>query len=285
MVAMPRIRSMIILRNLFHFHLPLQYLRMYPVSSMPLPPSPPSRPLPPPPPPSIHLPSSISDPFATGIDSKIYADVQKMQDYPVHSVDQQLVALRNNQPISDVMHYRGPESRDLQMQIPESTCSFSSFPVQPPENDHHSDGVTMPKKGYPLRPPQHAPSSQFSFVRGDQHVKPWREALPPSYPNSYHFWHNMERDKFYNNHERIKPPPCEFRDSWRAPAPYFGRRYEDKDVSFPYSCHPCEPPRLPGHGWRYPPQSLIHRNSVPFGPHFEGAISVASRGPSFWRQG
>ncbi|KAJ7972828.1 protein HUA2-LIKE 3 [Quillaja saponaria] len=252
-----------------------------PVSSPPLPPSPPPLPPPPPPPPSMHLPSAISDPFATGVDSKIYTDMQKIQDYPVHSVGQQLVAPRNNQPISDVVHYRGPESRDLQLQIPESTCSFSSFPVPPPDSAYHSDGMTMPNKGYPMRPPQHAPSSQFSFVCRDQYVKPQREAPPPLYPNRY-VSHNMERDSFYNNHERIKPPPFEFRDSWRAPAPYPGPRYQDKDASSPYGCHPCEPPRLPGHGWTFPPRSLNSRNSIPFRPHFEGAIPVSSRGPSFW---
>lgn len=48
----------------------------------------------------------------------------------------------------------------------------------------------------------------------------------------------------------------------------------------PYGFHPCESTRMPGHGWRFPPRSMNHRNSMPFRPPFEDAIPVANRGAS-----
>lgn len=132
-----------------------------------------------------------------------------------------VAALRNSQPISEAVHYRVPEGRDVQMHIPESTCSFGSFPLPPPDNFRHSAG-TMHNRGYPLRPPYHVPSSQFSFVHGEQQVKPRREVPPPLYSNRHHIVQNMERENFYNNHERLKPPPFEYQERWRGPAPYTG---------------------------------------------------------------
>lgn len=57
-----------------------------------------------------------------------------------------------------------------------------------------------------------------------------------------------------------------------------GPRYQDKGVPSPYGCHPCESTRIPDHGWRFPPRSMNHRNSMPFRPPFEDAIPVANRG-------
>ena len=146
-----------------------------------------------------------------------------MQDNSIHAVAQPLNTPRNSQPINDTVHYHIPECRDMQMRIPESTSSFSSFPVPPPDNFWHSEAVNMHNKGYPLPPPQHVPSNQFSFVHGERHINHQREVPPPSYPNRHHFAPDMERENFYNNHERLKPPPYEFRERWRAPAPYPGK--------------------------------------------------------------
>lgn len=121
--------------------------------------------------------------------------------------------------------------RDMLMQIPKSTCSFNTFPVQPADNSRSSDGV-MHNKGYSLRPPHHMPSNQFSFVRGEHHVKSQREVPPPpSYSNAGHFTKNMKRENNCNNHERLKPPPCDYQESWNFPAPYSGNIVLTGDIS------------------------------------------------------
>ncbi|KAJ1405114.1 RNA polymerase II-binding domain [Sesbania bispinosa] len=218
------------------------------------------------------------------VNSKSFTDSQTVKDNPLHSMAQPLAAPRSSQPISDPVHYKVPEYREMQMHMPESTSSFNSFPVPPPDNFRHSDGIIMHNKGYSIRPPHHVPSNQFSFVHEEQHMKHRREVPPPpSYSNRQQFVQNMERENFYNNHERLKPPPYDCRERWNVPAPYSGPRYQDKAVPAPYGCHPCESTRIPGHGWRFPPRSMNHRNSMPFRPPFEDAIPVANRGPSFWQ--
>lgn len=149
--------------------------------------------------------------------------LQSVQDNSLPSMTQPLAAPRNSQPLCEGVHYRVPECRDMPMQTPESTSSSSSFPVPPPSNFRYFDGVTMHNKGYPLRPPHQVPSNQFSFVRGDQHAKPWREVPTPSFSNRHHSVQNMERENFRNNHDRLKPPPYDFRDRWRGPVPYSGK--------------------------------------------------------------
>lgn len=135
-------------------------------------------------------------------------------------------APRSNHPSSDAVHYHGSEYREVHM--PESTCSFNSFPV-PPVNYQHSDGVAMNNRGYSIRPPCHVPSNQFSFVHGEHHVRHQREVPPPPpppppYSNRQHFAENLEREHFYNNnHERLKPPPYDYRERWDVPPPYSGK--------------------------------------------------------------
>ena len=150
-----------------------------------------------------------------------------------------MAAPRHSQPISDAVHHLVPEYREMQMHMPESTCSFNSFPVPPPDNFRHTDGVTMHNKGYSIRPPQHVPSNQFSFVNGEQHVKHQREVPPPPpYSSSQHFVQNMERENFYNNHERLRPPPYVYEDRWNGPASYPGRisvADNSYDISHVYS--------------------------------------------------
>ncbi|XP_028762210.1 protein HUA2-LIKE 2 isoform X2 [Neltuma alba] len=249
-----------------------------PLSSPPPPPPPP----PPPQPPSLPFTPAISHPYSTGAISKLNKDAQIVKDNPLPSVTEALAAPRDNQPLHEVVPYRVPECRDMPMQLPESTSSFSSHPP-PPDNFRYFDGASVHAKGYPLRPPHQVPSNQFSFVHGDQHVKPRREAPPPSYSNRHHSMHNTERENFRNNHDRLKPPPYDFRERWRVPAPYSGSRYQDRGVPPPYGCHPCESAGLPDHGWRFPPRSMNHRNSMPFRQPFDDAIPMASRGPGFWR--
>lgn len=141
-----------------------------------------------------------------------------MKDNPLHSMANPLAAPSSSQPISDAV-----QCRETQMHMPESTCSFNSYPVRG-DNFRHSDGTTMHNKGYSIRPPHHVPSNQFSFVHGEQHGKHHREfPPPPSYPTRQHLVQNMERENFYNNHERLKPPPYDYRERWNAPVPYSGK--------------------------------------------------------------
>ncbi|KAF3436329.1 hypothetical protein FNV43_RR23421 [Rhamnella rubrinervis] len=278
--------------NQFEQHYPLPFAPPLPQD---VPPSSPPLPSSPPPPPAVPPPCSIPNPYINGMDSKHYADACNMQDNMVQSVSLQSNAPRSNRTISDAVQYHDSESRETQSQIPESTSSsFSSFSVHSARNVPQSDGVNFHNKGYPLRPPHPPPSDQFSYVQGDQHFKPRREAAPPpSYSNRFHYAHNGDRENYYDNHERMKPAPYEHRDNWRKPAPYerdswrfpphsfSGPRYPDKGKSYapgPFVGPPCEPSRLPDQGWRFPPRSMNHRNSMSFRPPFEGAIPAAGRG-------
>ncbi|GAU47164.1 hypothetical protein TSUD_28870 [Trifolium subterraneum] len=254
--------------------------QLAPQCSAPPPSAPPPPPLPPPPLPMSHL-SNSSDPCRSVFNSTGHTESQCMKENTLLPMVQPLAAPSSNkQPISD---YHVPEYRE--MHVPESTCSFNSFPVPPPINYRHSDGVSMHDRRHSIRPPRHVPSNQFSFVHGEQHVRHRREVPPPPpYSNRQHFVENMEREHFYhNNHERFKPPPYDYRERWDAPPPYPGPMYHDDDMPSPYGCHPCEPPRIPDHGWRFPPRSMNHRNNMPFRPPFEDAIPATNRGPSFWR--
>lgn len=149
---------------------------------------------------------------------------QRVKDNAHHSVAQPMAAPRDNQPINDAVRYQVPEYREMQLHMRESSCSFNSFRVPPPDNYRHSDGVSVHNKGYSIRPPRHVLSNHFSFVHGEQQMKHRREVPPPPpYSNGQHFMQNMERDNFNNNHERSKPPPYDYRERWDVPAPYSGK--------------------------------------------------------------
>lgn len=149
----------------------------------------------------------------------LHVHMQNMRDNLVQSVVQQSIAPR----VDQTMHYRSPECRDPQMQMPEAaSCSFSNYSVQPVNNGRHTNGAaTLHDKAYPLPPPHPAPSNQFSYFHGDQHVRPRRDAPPPTYSNRFHFVQNVERENSCNNHERIKPPLYDCHEHWRFPAPPF----------------------------------------------------------------
>ncbi|KAG6703674.1 hypothetical protein I3842_07G097000 [Carya illinoinensis] len=273
------------LLNQYEQHIPLPFApplpQDVPPSSPPLPSSPPP---PPPPPPPIPPPSSTSDTYTNGVDSQLYMDTHNIRDNLVQSVVQKHVAPRVDQTV----YYRSPEYRDPQMQMPESaSCSFSNFSVQPVNNGRQTNGDTLRDKAYSLQPPQPALSNQFSYSRGDQRVRPRRDVPPSSYSNRFHHVQNVGRENSYNNHERMKPPPYELHEHWRFAAPFSGPRYPDKGkmsyLPAPFDGPPCEPTRLPGQGWRFPPRKMNHRNSISFRPPFDGPIPVAGRGPSFWR--
>ncbi|XP_068311945.1 protein HUA2-LIKE 2-like isoform X2 [Pyrus communis] len=256
--------------------------RDVPPSSPPLPSSPPPPPPPPPLPPPhvVHPPCAMPDAYMSSVDSKSYTDAHNVHGNRVHPPPQQLNSPRVNHTIPDAVHYLAPECRDHQRQMPDSTsCSYSSFPTYSERNVTHSDGATFHNEGYPLRPPHAPPSNQFSYVQGDQPVKPQCEA-PPPYHNRFDYG---DRENYYNNHERMKPGPYEPCDSWRFPSHYFsGPRYPDKGkMSYgtgPYAGPPCEPTRGPGQDWRYPPRLMSHRDSMPFRPPFEGPIPITGRG-------
>ncbi|KAM1169409.1 hypothetical protein ACFX13_031904 [Malus domestica] len=263
--------------------------RDVPPSSPPLPSSPPPPPPPPPPPLPpphvVHPPCAMPDAYMSGVDSKSYTDAHNVHGNRVQPPPQQLNSPRVNHTIPDAVHYRAPECRDHQRQMPDSTsCSYGSFPTYLERNVPHSDGATFHNEGYSLRPPHAPPSNQFSYVQGDQQGNPQHEA-PPPYHNRFDYG---DRESYYNNHERMKPGPYEPHDSWRFPSHYFsGPRYPDKGkMSYgtgPYGGPPCEPTRGPGQDWRYPPRSMSHRDSMPFRPPFEGPIPITGRGPSYWR--
>ncbi|KAL6217372.1 hypothetical protein ACLB2K_010589 [Fragaria x ananassa] len=252
-----------------------------PPSSPPLP----SSPLPPPPAAPLPPPHVIHPPCATS-DLNPYTDSHNVHDSRVPPPPLQLNGPRINQAIPDAVHYHGAESRDLHRQMPDSTsCSYSSFPSNSGRNIPQTDGPTFHGKGYPLRPPHAPPSNQFSYVKGDHHVKPRRE-VPPPYHNRFDFMQNGDREHYYNNHERMKPAPYEPRENWRFPAhSYSGPRYPEKGKASygnaPFAGPPRGPTRLPGHGWRFPPRSANHRHS--FIPPYDGPIPVTNRGPGFWR--
>lgn len=64
--------------------------------------------------------------------------------------------------------------------------------------------------------------------------------------------------------------------------PALGPPYPGKGKSYgpvPFVGPPSEQTRLPDQGWRFPPRSMSHRNSMPFRPPpLEGPIPVSSRG-------
>lgn len=158
--------------------------------------------------------------------------MKNIRDNLVQSVVHKPVAPRVDQTI----HYRSPECRDPQMQMPESaSCSFNNFSVQPMNNGRQTNGDTLRDKAYSLQPPQPAPSNQFSYVRGDQHVRPRRDVPPPSHSNRFHHVQNVGRENCYNNHERMKPPLYELHERWRFAEPFSGkvlkRSYQKKQSS------------------------------------------------------
>ncbi|KAE9585562.1 putative PWWP domain-containing protein [Lupinus albus] len=250
-----------------------------PSSPPPPPPLPPLPPLPPPPPPpALHLMSATPNPYHAAVDSKS----QTVKDNMLLSIAEPLAAPRNSQLINDAVQH------NMQMQIPNSTCSFNSFPLQSSANFRNSDGVSIHSKGYPLPPPHHIPSNQFSFVNGECVKPPLRDVPPPppSFSNNHFVQSNsMERGNFYNNHERLRPPPpYNNHERWNVPGPYSGPHYHHDrgGPPAPYGCHPCEPTRLPGHAWRFPPPPTDDKDYMPFRQPYEDVIPVSNRGPGFW---
>ncbi|KAK3193862.1 hypothetical protein Dsin_025172 [Dipteronia sinensis] len=278
-----------------------------PPSSPPLPSSPP--PPPPPPPPPLPHPCAMSEPYSNA------GGMHNMQNDVRQSVAQQSVAPRINSTMpSDTVNYNASECRDLQrpMQMSDSNSSFSSYRACSSNNIQQTDGPRFHHKPYPPRPPHVPPSNQFSYVQASQNVKSRREAPPPSHSHRFHPLPNFDGGNYYNNHDRMQPPPYEHRDnnhdrmqpppyehrdnnhdrmqpplyehreSWRFPAPSFsGSRYPDKVkdsyASGSYVGPPCEPSRLPNQGWAHPPRSMNHRNSLPVRPPSGGAVPVGAR--------
>ncbi|XP_062019675.1 protein HUA2-LIKE 2 [Rosa rugosa] len=271
--------------NQFEQHFPHPFAPPLPQDVPPSSPPLPSSPPPPPPPAPLPPPHVIHPPCATS-DLNPYTDSHNVHDSRVPPPPQQLNGPRINQAIPDAVHYHAPESRDLHRQMPDSTsCSYSSFPSNSGRNIPQTDGAAFHNKGYPLRPPHAPPSNQFSYVKGDHHVKPRRE-VPPPYHNRFDFMQHGDREHYYNNHERMKPAPYDPHESWRFPAhSYSGPRYPEKGKASygnaPFAGPPREPTRLPGQGWRFPPRSASHRHS--YIPPYDGPIPVTSRGPGFWR--
>ncbi|XAR61231.1 hypothetical protein NMG60_11034876 [Bertholletia excelsa] len=263
----------------------------------PLPPLPSSPPPPPPPPQPPALPplTPMPDPISNGLDSKLYVGAQNMKENLYQNVVQQPIVPRTNSGISDAVCYQAPESRDVQMQTrlieSASSCSFGSLPVsqpsiqlinnsQPVNNHQQNDGTTFHSKAYHLRPPQPAPSNQFSYVNADNRVKLLRDVPPPTYPNRVHFVESRE-------HDRIKLAPREFRETWRFAGPSYSGTYWPDNARgayphAPYSDQPCERP-VPDHRWGYSLPAMNYRESISCRPPYEDPIPVATGAPSLWR--
>ncbi|KAK9070107.1 hypothetical protein SSX86_010506 [Deinandra increscens subsp. villosa] len=226
-----------------------------PPASLPSPPPPPAcLPLPPPPPASLPARPLLPDTMSNFPDAKLYVASQNGNDDPPLST-------------TSSAHYHPPE-------VPESSnsCSFGHPHVQSASNVH-------------LRPPQPAPSSQFSYFQSDQSC---RDIPPPSYPGRFHFVNGTDTGNFHSDHDRMHLPP--HNDSWRFPPPPFsGPCYPDGPRGqYPpnmYAGPPCEPP-MSSNAWHYPVRPPNHRDLAPHRPYHEAPVHMASRGvagPNFWR--
>ncbi|KAJ8898661.1 hypothetical protein K2173_004695 [Erythroxylum novogranatense] len=236
-----------------------------PPSSPPLPSSPPP-PLPLPPPPLVICPS------------------YGMQEDLRQPAVQQSIVTRTTSSISNGVDAHAPECRE---QMRKQT-SCTTHPVRPMRDVQHPDGPSFYHKHYPLRPPHHPSSNQFSYVeQSGNYMRSRRGSPPPSYSHRYYSPHNAEVGHYYNNHERMRPTPYEMSENWRCP-PFHGPRYPEKSKasygSGPYGCPPRETNRYSCHEWEFPPRGTHHRNFTSFRPPpCEGGVPVAHRAPGIWR--
>lgn len=266
------------------FHPPLP--KDGPPSSPPLPTSPP------PPPPSLPsvMPasSSILNSAPSIVQSKISMGSQNIKDNLQETVFQQCTVAQVHPAVSDAIHCRPSDSREIHAEGPLKVLdSASSHPSSNGAVSHPpfglSNGVQPPDgasgKGFHLRPPHPAPSNQFSYVQADQ-----RRDLATPYSNVLHM-QNADNRSFPRDRNGMKSARHEIGESWMVPSHYSGPCFPDGSRghytagSYPV---PHEPP-LPSHKWGYPPRAMNRREIFTHRPPPELPIPVTSRGPGFWR--
>ncbi|XP_047334417.1 protein HUA2-LIKE 3-like [Impatiens glandulifera] len=226
-----------------------------------MPPSSPPLPISPPPP----LPPTGASlvPF----DSNVYVDA--------HAIGQSM-ALVN------------PEVVPLRPSVPDPCNSgvFNSQPVphhtvQPAIGIQENNETSLHNAAYPMRPPQPAPSNQFSYIL----LQSQREVPHPSYPG-------VVGGNFCNDFDRRNMGLHEHGgggSNWRLPGPppISGTYYPDCSGGGSYAppYPPCDPsPQMPNsHGWGFPQWNTNHREFTPHRPPAEGPMSVAIRAPCFWQ--
>lgn len=122
-------------------------------------------------------------------------------------------------------HYHRSEDRAPQQQMPMPVSSNSAYSRRSMENGDHEDGPRFNNgnRGYHMRLPYSPPSNRFSHGHSDHRGRPRRDG-PPPYSGRFHHQHNRGNGNYhYSNHNRMKPPPYEFRENCRSSAPYSGK--------------------------------------------------------------
>lgn len=108
---------------------------------------------------------------------------------------------------------------------PSGGVPVSRLPVQPVNSAPQVNGALSQKQPIYLRPPQPAPSNQFSYVKADhqkaEHRIPTREIPPLSYPNRFPFVQNRDSGNFYGDHDRFEAGPHNVGNNWSHSVPSF----------------------------------------------------------------
>ncbi|XP_012829989.1 PREDICTED: HUA2-like protein 2, partial [Erythranthe guttata] len=194
----------------------------------------------------------------------------------------------------DVLHHRSRDSRDSVAQLPRHMPHCTSprrFSDQPNSNlsgracnnsFQPVDGSHSKTMGFHLRPPNPAPSDQFSYIHQPRRDIP----PPPPHPDRFHT-RNAENGNFYRDRDRnIKFSHRDsIGDSWRPPLPPIsGPQYHDNSRMGHVPVSYSGPPRESVYNdnrWDYPPRSINHRQFNPYRPPSGAPIPVANRGLSF----
>ncbi|KAL8167702.1 hypothetical protein V2J09_009201 [Rumex salicifolius] len=232
-----------------------------PKSPPPLPPPPPPPPIalppplpppmqppppPPPPPPTMSYPSTVSH---VGIESHNHIT-------------------RHNTQEAMPLHPPAPRiASQMPMNESSTTCSYNSYPVvhNPvrPGNDSCQVDSTLHHNAYQLRPPNVAPSNQFSYFQSEHRAAPQQEAPTPSYCDRPQFAPPNEGGHYYDDHERTRSGAHDYNESWRYSRPtYHGSNHADKSrrgYGAQYSDPPHEHNRMHDPGWGYHPRPMHHR--------------------------
>ncbi|KAK1372948.1 Glutathione peroxidase [Heracleum sosnowskyi] len=240
-------------------------------------PSSPPRIAPQPPLPLLPSPllSTLPNPLTNVTDSKLYVSL--------NSYSQVDGAIAHSKTFHTMPHIS-----ETVNSRPSGGVPVSRLQVQPVNSAPHINGALSQKKSFHLRPPQPAPSNQFSYVKSDhqkpEHRTPTREIPSLSYPNRLHFLRNRDRGNFYVDHDRFEAGPHDVGNNWSHSEPSFaGPNYHDRR-RLPYAnSGPLREPPLSNRSWAFPLRDMNHREVMPRRPPLGGPIPVASRGPNYWQ--
>ncbi|XP_073315122.1 protein HUA2-LIKE 3-like isoform X2 [Primulina huaijiensis] len=266
-----------------------------PLTCTPLPRSP-SHPPPPPPPyplPPSSFPRAMLDSIANGPNSNIYPSSQNFDNDLPGSMAKQPGLPRMKSTNLDSVHHRVRDNKDFEAQVPRqipdniNTCSFNDRPtshLSAQGSNRIQPGEGGFNKGLHVRPPQPAPSNQFSYPQQRQ-IQSRRDLPPPSHPNRFHM-RNEENSHFYRDRDTNKFVPRDnIGECWRPPLPPIsGQCYRNgarmSHGHMPYSGPPRE--LSTNSRWNFPPRPPNHRQFNPYREP-EGPIPVGNRGPNYWR--